>query len=74
MAMDKTIVYHGLLAAFGGASHVHYGKRSAVVVFQGAGDRLPVDTIRLPLSQIRHCLDDGARVAEVAKAWRYRNA
>lgn len=70
--MDQLHVYPKISTALGGASHVHYGKRSAIVVFQAEGEALPSRTIRLPLSQIRLALDDGVRVAEIAKAWAYR--
>lgn len=64
--MNEIIVYPVYMAQLGGAVHVKHGKRSAEVQLSGRA-------IRLPLSEVRMYLDDGMKVADVAKAWAYRN-
>ena len=64
--MNEITVYPILIAKLGGAEYVRYGKRSAEV-------KLLDRSIRLPLSEVKMYLDDGMKVAEVARAWAYRN-
>ena len=68
--MDKTgtlVTYCHLVANLGGALSVFYRGKSAWV-------RLHGKEARIPLSEVRHSLDDGIKVAEIAKTYAYRNA
>ena len=62
----NVIVYPNSIAQIGGAVMVRYNAKSAWVRLQ---DRV----IRLPLRELAHMLDDGFKVAEIAKTYAYRN-
>lgn len=64
--MNQIMAYPVYMSQLGGAVYVRYGKRSAEV-------KLADRSIKLPLSEVKMYLDDGIKVAEVAKAWAYRN-
>ena len=69
--MDSTagilVTYSHVIVGLGGASSVFYKGRSARV-------RLTDREIRLPTKEIRLAIDDGVKVAEIAKAYAYKHA
>jgi hypothetical protein len=67
METQNIIVYPVLISKLGGASKVRLGKMSAFVTIPG------MEEIRLPRSEVQLYLDDGIKLAEVVKAWAYRN-
>ena len=62
----EIIAYPVFIAQLGGAEYVRHNYRSAWV-------KLAERTIRVPFRELRLCIDDGLRVAEVAKTYAYRN-
>lgn len=67
MTEQTIIAYPNLIAQLGGAVSVRHGLRSAwVTLFDGR-------VIRLPLAEVRLYLDDGIKVADVARAYAYRH-
>ena len=63
----KTIIYPNLIAELGGATAARVGKRSVEVQAHGR-------VYRMPLSEAKLYLDDGIKLADIAKAWAYRSA
>lgn len=62
----ELIAYPVFIAQLGGAEHVRHNNRSAWV-------KLADKTIRLPFRELQHSLDDGMRVADIARTYAYRN-
>ena len=62
----NVIAYPSFIAQIGGARLVRHNGKSAWVELIG-------QTIRLPFRELAHSLDDGCKVAEIAKTYAYRN-